>query len=94
MSTCLTWIFRCGRRKPSPADFPAGEIWGRQTALYAKVAGQVAQAAGRGASPVVVSRDCTTALGTMAGLQCAGIDAGIVWFDAHGDFQTLETTSG
>ena len=80
--------------KTITADFPAGEIWGRLTALYSKVAGQVAQAAGRGTSPVVVSGDCTTALGTMAGLQRAGIDAGIVWFDAHGDLQTLETTTG
>jgi arginase len=79
--------------KTITADFPAEEIWGRLTALYATVAGQVAQAAGRGASPVVVSGDCTTALGTMAGLQRAGIDAGIVWFDAHGDLQTLETTT-
>jgi len=79
--------------KTITADFPAGEIWGRLTALYSKVAGQVAQAAGRGTSPVVVSGDCTTALGTMAGLQRAGIDAGIVWFDAHGDLQTLETTA-
>ena len=33
------------------------------------------------------------ALGTMAGLQRAGIDAGIAWLDAHGDLQTLETTT-
>jgi len=29
----------------------------------------------------------------MAGLQHAGIDASIVWFDTHGDVQTLETTA-
>ena len=79
--------------KTITADFRAGQIWGRLTALYSKVADQVAQAAERGTSPVVLSGDCTTALGTMAGLQHAGIDAGIVWFDAHGDLQTLETTA-
>jgi len=79
--------------KTITADLPAGPIWGRLSALYTEVADQVAQAAGRGTSPVVVSGDCTTALGTMAGLQRAGIDAGIVWFDAHGDLQTLETTA-
>jgi arginase len=42
---------------------------------------------------VVVSGDCITALGTVAGLQQAGADPGIVWFDAHGDVQTLETTT-
>jgi arginase len=31
----------------------------------------------------------------LAGLQRAGIEAGVVWFDAHGDVQTMETsTSG
>jgi arginase len=49
--------------------------------------------AGAGVCPVVMSGDCTTALGTVAGLQHAGLDVGIVWFDAHGDVQTLETTS-
>jgi arginase len=39
------------------------------------------------------SGDCTTALGAVAGLQHAGIDPGIVWLDAHGDAQTLETTA-
>ena len=41
----------------------------------------------------MVCGDCTTALGTVAGLQRAGIDVGIVWLDAHGDVQTLETTA-
>jgi arginase len=42
---------------------------------------------------MVVSGDCLTALGTVAGLQAAGDDLAIVWLDAHGDVQTLETTS-
>jgi arginase len=37
--------------------------------------------------------DCTVALGVVAGLQRAGHDPGIVWFDAHGDVQTMETTT-
>jgi arginase len=80
-------------RQMITVDFPAGDIWGRLTALYAKVSAHVAQAAGQGIRPVVVSGDCTSALGTMAGLQHAGVDAGIVWIDAHGDLQTLETTT-
>jgi arginase len=32
---------------------------------------------------VVLSGDRTTALGTVAGLQHAGIDPGIIWFDAQ-----------
>lgn len=75
------------------ADLPSGDTWARLAALYRLVAGAVAGTARRGGRPVVVSGDCTTALGTVAGLQRAGIDAGIVWFDAHGDVQTLETTA-
>jgi arginase len=74
-------------------DLPPGDVWARLAALYRLVAGAVADEAGHGARPVVLSGDCTTALGTMAGLQRASIDAGIVWFDAHGDVQTLETTA-
>jgi arginase len=75
------------------ADLPAGDVWDRLSALYAGLAGAVAAEAGRGGRPVVMSGDCTTALGTMSGLQRAGVQAGIVWFDAHGDVQTLETTT-
>ena len=75
------------------ADLPAGDVWDRLSALYTGVAAAVAAEAGRGGRPVVVSGDCMTALGTMSGLQRAGVQAGIVWFDAHGDVQTLETTT-
>jgi arginase len=75
------------------ADLPAGDVWDRLSALYAGLAGAVAAEAGRGGRPVVMSGDCTTALGTMSGLQRADVQAGIVWFDAHGDVQTLETTT-
>jgi len=74
-------------------DLAAGDVWGRLAELYSGLAATVAGEAGRGGRPVVVSGDCTTALGTMSGLQQAGIEAGIVWFDAHGDVQTLETTA-
>jgi len=75
------------------AGRPAGDVWERLGTLYSNVAAQVAATARTGGRPVVISGDCTTSLGTMAGLQRAGVDAGIVWFDAHGDVQTLETTS-
>jgi arginase len=75
------------------AELPAGDVWERLGTLYSNVAAQVAATARAGGRPVVLSGDCTTSLGTMAGLQRAGVDAGIVWFDAHGDVQTLETTS-
>ena len=73
-------------------DLPAANTWSRLADLYEPVADAVDRAA-RDGRPVVLSGDCTTAFGTVAGLQRAGIDPTIVWFDAHGDVQTLETTA-
>jgi len=51
-----------------------------------------ARAAGR---PAVLSGDCLVATAVVAGLQRAGLSPSIVWFDAHGDVHTLQTsTSG
>ena len=74
-------------------DLPAGDVRDRLSALYSSLAAAVAGEAGSGGRPVVLSGDCMTALGTMSGLRRAGVEAGIVWFDAHGDVQTPETTT-
>ena len=84
---------------PEPAELitpelPAGEIWSRLAALYTAVARAVTRGRADDGRPVVVaSGDCLTALGAVAGLQAAGADPAVVWFDAHGDVQTPETTS-
>lgn len=44
-----------------------------------------------GRLPVILSGNCNTAMGTLGGL---GGGVGVVWFDAHGDFNTPETTTG
>lgn len=75
------------------AGLPAGDIWERLDVLYAEVARAVAADVSSGGRPVVLTGDCLTALGIVAGLQNAGADPGIIWFDAHGDVQTLETTT-
>ncbi|MEV0719837.1 arginase family protein [Asanoa sp. NPDC050611] len=72
---------------------PAGAVWERLTALHGAVAERVATAIRAGDVPTVVSGDCLVALGTLAGVQRAGIDPGLVWFDAHGDVHTLDTTT-
>ena len=41
---------------------------------------------------MVYAGDCLAAIGVLAGLQRAGIDPSLIWFDAHGDFHTWETT--
>lgn len=77
------------------ATLPEGTIWQRLGVLYDAVADAVAEHARAGAVPTVVSGDCLVALAAIAGLQRAGADPGIVWFDAHGDVHTLQTsTSG
>lgn len=75
------------------ADLPDDGTWGRMAHLYRKVAEAVASDVQDGGRPIVMSGDCTTSLATVAGLQRAGVDPAIVWFDGHGDVQTLETTT-
>lgn len=45
-----------------------------------------------GARPVVVAGDCCATIGVLAGLQRAGVKPTLLWLDAHGDFNTWETT--
>lgn len=80
------------QRTIAPA-LPPGGPWERMAVLYEEVAAAVAAEAAAGRVPVVVSADCTTALGVVAGLQRAGRDPRVVWFDGHGDLQTPGTTT-
>ncbi|MEV5834708.1 arginase family protein [Nocardia sp. NPDC052112] len=76
------------------AELPAvDDCWARMAVLYDAVANSVAECTVRGERAIVASGDCTTALGTVAGLQRAGLDPALVWFDAHGDVQTIETSA-
>ncbi len=52
--------------------------------------GAVAAAVGLGAFPLVIAGNCNSCLGTLPALRPSGL--GIVWFDAHGDFHTRETS--
>lgn len=74
---------------------PEADLWRRVAAVCEATAVAVAPVISSGHMPVVVSGDCLIAGGTLAGAQRAGQDPAIVWFDAHGDVHTLETsTSG
>lgn len=54
------------------------------------LAERVSLARGQGSFPVVLAGNCNSCLGTIAGI---GEDhLGVVWLDAHGDFNTPETT--
>ncbi len=72
------------------AHLPEGTPWQRMAVLYEQVAQTVS---GLDSPPLVVSGDCTTSLGVLAGLQRSGHNVGIVWFDAHADFHTEDTTT-
>ncbi|MGH7477593.1 MAG: arginase family protein [Longimicrobiales bacterium] len=55
------------------------------------IAERVAAAREEQALPIVLAGNCNTALGTVAGLNAS--DVGVLWFDAHADFNTPETTT-
>jgi arginase len=57
--------------------------------LDRRLARQVGQARRRGALPVVLAGDCISCLGTTAGVR-TGEPLGVVWLDAHADFDTPE----
>ncbi|MBO0771255.1 MAG: arginase family protein [Actinobacteria bacterium] len=77
-----------GAPAPVSPPLPPGTRTGRMTALYRAVAGTVA----RSPRPLLLTGDCTTALGMAAGLQRRHPDLAVVWLDAHGDFNTPATT--
>ncbi len=58
--------------------------------LIRMVADRVRDAVHDGAFPVVLSGSCFVAVGVVAGLQERS--PGVLWFDAHADFNTPETT--
>ncbi len=57
---------------------------------------QVEQALGKGHLPLVLGGDHSIAIGSVAGTACyhgqQGRSLGLIWFDAHGDANTPETT--
>jgi arginase len=60
--------------------------------LNKALAAEVAAVRAEGNLPVVVAGDCTFSIGVLAGLQRQTPEVTLVWYDAHGDFNTPETT--
>jgi arginase len=54
-----------------------------------ELAARVHETTAAGSLPFVVAGNCNSSLGTVAGI---GGDVGVVWFDAHADFNTPDTT--
>jgi arginase len=75
------------------AELPAGSWHAEiQTGfeLMRMVSNAVREARESGRLPIVLAGNCNTAVGTVAGL---GDGVGVAWFDAHGDFNTPDTTT-
>jgi arginase len=69
-------------------DLPSGEPQERMAVLYRHLADKVAAVS----NPVIYAGDCVSTIGVLAGLQRKGIHPTLIFFDAHGDFNTWETT--
>jgi arginase len=80
-----SWILN----KPS---LPEGDTQTRMSVLHESLAKEVKGIVVRGDRPVSIVGDCCATIGFMAGLQRVGLDPTLIWFDAHGDFNTWETT--
>ena len=65
----------------------------RMSQINDGIAQFVASTCKRGERPVSIAGDCCTTIGVLAGLQRAGIHPQLLWLDAHGDFNTYETSS-
>ncbi|GMG83403.1 arginase [Paralimibaculum aggregatum] len=81
---------------PADAAINSVEITHRSPPELAILHGGIAQfvydTLVEGDRPVSVAGDCCAALPVLAGMQRAGIAPDLVWIDAHGDFNTPETS--
>lgn len=73
--------------RPQPNVLP-NEV-AESFAVIRAVSSAVRETVEQGAFPLVLAVNCFTSLGTVARL---GRDVGVIWFDAHGDFNTPDTT--
>jgi arginase len=73
-------------------DLPAGKKMDAMAAVHRPLADFTEQSIRSGSRPVSIAGDCCSAIGMAAGVQRAGLNPVLIWFDAHGDFNTRETT--
>jgi arginase len=72
------------------ADSATAKYLDETAAVCRDLRERVAETVAEGALPLVLGGDHSIAIGTAGG--AAGDSTGVVWFDAHGDFNTPETT--
>jgi len=82
-----------------PAAFPT-EV-GTSFAVYRSLSEQVRAVVAGGGFPMVLAGNCGSSLGTVSGIRAASPNdhsandspIGVIWLDAHADFNTPETTT-
>ena len=72
---------------PLEAQAHANHVLKMSTSLCAEVKNTIL----RGDLPLVLGGDHSIAIGTVAGMSCSG-PLGLLWVDAHGDFNTPQTS--
>jgi len=75
---------------PGPEPRPVPNEVADSFDVIRSVRSAVAETVAEGRFPLVLAVNCFTALGTVAGV---GRAVGVVWFDAHGDFHTPDSTT-
>lgn len=87
-----------GLDDPTDADtggdyrlLPRGDQMSRQLVQYSHLARAVRTARENGRFPLIAGGTCSSALGVVGGV--SGGDVGMIWFDAHGDAQTPDTSA-
>ena len=68
------------------------DMMARLSSIQKPLADRVSRAATAGKRPVSIGYDCCNAIAVLAGLQRAGLDPVVIWLDAHGDFNTFDTS--
>ena len=76
--------------EPRPAPYDNDLRTSRGCLLEA--GGQVEDALNRGAFPILTASDCSICMTTLPAVVRHRPDATVLWLDAHGDFNTPETT--
>lgn len=74
---------------PGPEPRPVPNEVADSFDVIRSVRSAVREAVADGRFPLVLAVNCFTSLGTVTGV---GRDLGVVWFDAHGDFHTPDST--
>jgi arginase len=74
---------------PGPEPRPVPNEVADSFEVIRSVRSAVAEAVEGDRFPLVLAVNCFTSLGTVSGV---GRDVGVVWFDAHGDFHTPDST--